>query len=114
MVFVYLGIIYLFHVLGNLEERLHYQICFGSLTVLFWLLAIRDWLDAAEMDLAKSAVGTIAGWEGIICGCSAMYYAMAQVLNEQWGRTVLPIGAVNQKPDKKSDGRDEELENLPV
>ena len=66
------------------------------------------------MTSAKSVVGTIAGWEGIICGCSAMYYAMAQVLNEQWGRTVLPIGAVNQKPDKKSDGRDEELENLPV
>ena len=34
----------------------------------------------------------IAGWEGIACGLSAIYLAMAEVLNENLGRTVLPIG----------------------
>ncbi|MGL5996557.1 MAG: hypothetical protein ACRC1I_08565 [Pseudomonas proteolytica] len=34
----------------------------------------------------------IAGFEGIVCGGSAIYLAMAEVLNEKFGRTVLPIG----------------------
>jgi uncharacterized protein len=33
-----------------------------------------------------------AGWEGIICGLSAIYLAMAEVLNESFGKIVLPIG----------------------
>ena len=37
-------------------------------------------------------IGTIAGFEGIICGLSAIYLAMAEVINEQYGRNVLPIG----------------------
>ena len=87
--------------------------------------AIRDWCAAAingADDLtenkglvnAKDIIGKIAGWEGIICGCSAMYYAMAQVINEQWGRVVLPIGAVNTEVDVKLEATKEELENLPV
>ena len=61
------------------------QYVFLSLTILFWLLAIRDWAGSA-------IIGTIAGWEGITCGASAFYLAMAEVLNEVHGRTVLPIG----------------------
>jgi hypothetical protein len=34
----------------------------------------------------------VAGWEGIFTGLSAMYLGIAQVLNESFGRTVLPIG----------------------
>jgi hypothetical protein len=30
--------------------------------------------------------------EGIVCGLSAIYLAMAEVLSEQLGRDVLPIG----------------------
>ncbi|MNF16494.1 Inner membrane protein YaaH [compost metagenome] len=40
------------------------------------------------------AILTFAGFEGIICGASAIYLAMAEVINEQLGRTVLPIGPV--------------------
>jgi len=36
----------------------------------------------------------IAGIEGVICGLSAVYTALAQVLNESHGRTVLPLGQV--------------------
>ncbi len=58
---------------------------FLSLTILFFPLAIRDWSGIA-------LVGRIAGYEGIFCGLSAIYLAMAKVLNEVKGRTVLPIG----------------------
>ncbi|BCS88069.1 acetate uptake transporter [Pseudodesulfovibrio sediminis] len=51
----------------------------------FTLLAIHDFTHIKILD-------TVAGWEGIICGGPAVYLAMAEMLNEQYGRTVLPIG----------------------
>ena len=39
-------------------------------------------------------MGKITGIEGIICGLSAVYLSVAEVLNEVYGRTVLPIGPV--------------------
>ena len=53
-------------------------------------------------------------WKGIVCGSSAMYYAMAQVINEQWGRVLLPIGAVKTIDNSKIEATKEELEKLPV
>ena len=67
------------------------QFVFASLTVLFFLLAARDFT-------GSTLIGTIAGFEGIICGASAIYLAMATVINEQFGRTVLPIGEQKKKP----------------
>ena len=79
------GIFTLFMFLGTLRASRALQFVFFSLTVLFFLLAIRDF--------GKSpTVGAIAGWEGILCGSSAIYLAMAEVLSEQFGRDVLPIG----------------------
>ena len=63
------------------------QVIFLSLTVLFGLLAARD-------ATGSTVIGTIAGIEGIFCGFSAIYLAMAEVINEYHGRTVLPIGPV--------------------
>ena len=60
---------------------------FGSLTVLFVLLALSEGL--GNKDIHK-----FAGYEGIICGASAIYTGIANVLNEVYGRTVLPIGPV--------------------
>jgi hypothetical protein len=34
---------------------------------------------------------TITGFEGVICGASAVYLAIAEVLNEAHQKTVLPI-----------------------
>jgi uncharacterized protein len=62
------------------------QVVFSTLTVLFWLLAVGDWF---QLPL----VTRIAGYEGILCGLSAIYLAAAEVINESKGRTVLPIGA---------------------
>ena len=33
----------------------------------------------------------LAGYEGLFCGLSAFYAAMAQILNELYGRKVLPL-----------------------
>jgi succinate-acetate transporter protein len=60
------------------------QVVFLSLTVLFGLLAIAD-------ATGNGTIRMIAGIEGIFCGFSAIYLAMAEVMNEYYGRTVLPI-----------------------
>jgi succinate-acetate transporter protein len=65
------------------------QVVFFTLTILFWLLAIRDWT-------GSSTVGTIAGIEGIFCGLSAMYASIAQIWNDAYGRTVAPLGIVKK------------------
>ena len=79
------GIFTGFMFIGTLRGNKVLQFIFGSLTVLFALLAIRDFT-------GNELIGHIAGYEGIICGLSAIYLAMAEVINEQYGRTVLPIG----------------------
>lgn len=80
------GIFTLFMFFGTLKANRGLQFVFFTLTVLFFLLALRDFL-------GSESIGRIAGFEGILCGASAIYLAMAEVLNEQFGRTVLPIGA---------------------
>ncbi len=59
---------------------------FFSLTVLFFLLAFADATGSATLE-------RVAGIEGIVCGLAAIYVGAAQMLNEVWGRTVLPLGA---------------------
>ena len=63
------------------------QFIFGSLTVLFFLLAIGDLSGSSE-------VTRFAGIEGIICGFSAVYTGLAQVLNEVYGHTIAPLWPV--------------------
>jgi succinate-acetate transporter protein len=79
------GIFTGFLFIGSLRYAFAKQVVFGSLTILFALLAIRDFT-------GSHAIGVIAGFEGIFCGASAMYFGLAQVLNAEYGRTILPIG----------------------
>ncbi|MBW2974979.1 acetate uptake transporter [Candidatus Woesearchaeota archaeon] len=79
------GLFTLFMYAGTLNKNKTLQFVFLSLTVLFFLLAFGDMTGIAM-------VKVIAGYEGIICGLSAIYLAMAEVLNESYGKTVLPIG----------------------
>jgi len=65
------------------------QFIFLSLAILFWLLAIGD-------ATGNAGITMLAGWEGIICGASAIYTGLAQVLNEYYGRTVWPIWPVKK------------------
>ncbi|WP_268743551.1 acetate uptake transporter [Solidesulfovibrio carbinoliphilus] len=79
------GLFTFFMFLGTLGANFVLKFVFGSLTVLFFLLAARDWLESA-------AIGRLAGYEGILCGASACYLAMAEVINEKYGRAILPVG----------------------
>lgn len=69
---------------GTLKLNHALQFVFASLTVLFFLLALGDYTGSAT-------IKHIAGFEGVICGFSAIYAGLAQVINEIYGKTVLPI-----------------------
>ena len=84
----YLGIWGLFTLglfVGTLRLSRALQFVFLSLVILFFMLAYAEY--AGQPGIAK-----LAGYEGIICGLSAMYTGIAQVLNEVYGRAVLPLG----------------------
>jgi succinate-acetate transporter protein len=74
---------------GTLNKNRGLQFVFGSLALLFFLLVAR------ELTL-DSTIATIVGIEGVITGASAIYLALAEVLNECHGKTVLPICPVKQ------------------
>jgi succinate-acetate transporter protein len=40
----------------------------------------------------NAALSLFGGYEGILTGALAMYMAFASLLNEMWGKTVLPLG----------------------
>jgi uncharacterized protein len=69
---------------GTLNKNRALQFVFGSLAILFFLLTAR------ELTL-NSTIATLTGIEGVICGASAIYLALAEVLNECHEKTVLPI-----------------------
>ena len=89
--FVFWGLFTFYMFIGTLKLNRALQTVFGLLTILFFLLAARDFGGGA-------IVGKIAGWEGILTGLSALYAAMAQILNETYKRVVLPLGSVSQLP----------------
>lgn len=75
--------------LGTLKTNRALQFVFGSLTVLFFLLALVRLTGNPDLLL-------IAGIEGVVCGASAIYTGIAEVLNEVYGKTILPLGIVNK------------------
>jgi succinate-acetate transporter protein len=80
------GVFTLFLFFGTLRLTRALQFIFASLTILFFLLALGH-------ATHSEAIEHFAGYEGIVCGASAIYTGMAGVLNEVYGRTVLPVGA---------------------
>ena len=79
------GIFTGFMFIGTLKHNVATQIVFGSLTILFVLLALGDFT-------GNHTITIIAGFEGIFCGLSAIYSAMGQILNAEYGKTVVPLG----------------------
>ena len=75
--------------LGTLKLNRALQVVFATLTVLFFLLALGDYT-------GNASITHVAGYEGLICGFSAVYAGLAQVLNEVYGRTVAPLGPVKK------------------
>jgi succinate-acetate transporter protein len=78
------GLFTAFMYVGTLKLTRSLQFVFASLTVLFFLLALGDFTQNATIKL-------IAGIEGIICGASAIYTAIGQVINEVYKKEILPL-----------------------
>jgi succinate-acetate transporter protein len=72
---------------GTLKINRALQAVFLTLTILFFLLAAGQY---------NPDVHRIAGYEGILCAFTAIYAAWAQVINEVWGKVVLPLGPVKK------------------
>ncbi len=86
--FIMWGLFTLGMFIGTLKLNRALQVVFSTLVILFFMLAI-SFYTGNELLLK------ITGIEGIICGASAVYTALAEVINEVYGRTIAPIGPVD-------------------
>jgi succinate-acetate transporter protein len=77
------GVFTLVMFIATLKLKRGLQVVFISLAILFFLLT------AGELTGSQLII-TIAGYEGIFTGASAMYVGLAEVINETYGRDVLP------------------------
>ena len=71
--------------IGTLKHNRITQVVFFSLAVLFFMLALGDFTH-------NEGITRIAGWIGIFCGLSAIYSAVGQIVNNEFGKTILPLG----------------------
>ena len=82
------GLFTLVMFIGTLRLNRALQVVFGTLTILFFLLAYGDFAAASP------GFKHFTGYEGILCGFFAIYTGLAQVLNELYGKVILPLGPV--------------------
>lgn len=83
--FIVWGLFTLLLFFGTLKLSRMLQFVFATLALLFFLLALGD-------ATGNATIKHLTGFEGIICGASAIYTGVAGLLNEMFGRVVLPIG----------------------
>ncbi|GHU55308.1 hypothetical protein AGMMS49975_16930 [Clostridia bacterium] len=80
------GIFTGFMSVATLKHNIATRVVFFSLTALFLLLALGDFTGV-------EAIHVLAGVVGIVCGLSAIYASVAQVINAEFGKEVLPMGS---------------------
>ena len=78
------GLFTLFMFIASLKKNLVLMLVFGTLVILFFLLAIGHLINAP-------IVLTIAGYEGLLCGLLAIYLAGAEIINDSFGKKMLPV-----------------------
>src|SRR5262245_18258231 len=84
------GLFTLVMFIGTLRLNRVLQFAFLSLSVLFFLRAYADFANAS------TGFKQFTGRAGIICGYSAVYTGLAQVLNVLYGKVILPLGPVSK------------------
>ncbi len=84
------GLFTAYMTIGTLKISRALQIVFSTLTLLFFLLAAGE-----HNDVVKK----IAGAEGLLCAGSALYASAAILINDTWGRYMLPLGLVKKAPE---------------
>lgn len=77
------GLFTLVMFIGTLKLSRGLQVIFLALAILFFLLALGD-------VTGNTTITLIAGYEGIFTGFAAVYVGLAQVLNETYGKEILP------------------------
>ena len=76
--------------IGTLRTTRALQFVFATLAILFFLLAYGE-------SEAGASIKTFTGYEGIVCGASAIYTGIGALFNEIYGRTILPLGVMDKK-----------------
>lgn len=79
------GVFTVFMFIGTLRMNRATQFVFASLALLFFVLALGDFT-------GMSAITVAGGLIGLVCGSSAIYTALATVLNGVYQKSVLPLG----------------------
>jgi len=77
------GVFTFFMFIGTLKGSKALSVVFLALAILFFLLAIGN--------SGNPGLLVIAGYEGIFTGLAAIYTALGQVLNEAYGRKIVPL-----------------------
>src|SRR3954469_2218469 len=83
------GIFTLLLFVGTLRISKVLQFIFATLTILFFLLVAGD-------ATGNASLKTFTGYEGIVCGLSAIYTGIAALLNDVYGRLILPVGLMRK------------------
>ncbi len=83
------GLFTLLLFIGTFSISKALQVVFATLTLLFFLLAAGD-------ATGNTTLKIFTGYEGIVCGLSAVYTGAGVLLNEVYGKTILPLGLVNK------------------
>jgi hypothetical protein len=77
------GVFTAFMWVASLTKHMGQKLIFGFLTLTFLALASKDLF-------AAPAMGVLGGYLGLVTAALAFYVAAAEVINESYGRTVLP------------------------
>jgi succinate-acetate transporter protein len=74
---------------GTLKANRALQTVFFTLVILFFLLTATNLTGNATI-VGTFKIGNLTGYEGIICGLSAIYLATAEIINETHKKIILP------------------------
>lgn len=88
VLFLLWGLFSAYLTIGTIGTNRVTQVIFVALTAVLFLLSAAEAFGSIDLKIA-------AGYIGILAGATAVYSAMAQVLNETLGRTVIPLFMVN-------------------
>lgn len=84
------GIFTFYMWIATFRTNMALQLVFLALWVTFVLLAIGAW--------GMKSMTTVGGYVGLITAIFAFYLSAAEVINEAFGRSVLPVGPFSPKP----------------
>ena len=71
--------------IASFKKPMTIRIIFGLLVANYWISAIGEWANNVE-------ILQIGGIVGVLCALTSIYMGCAEVINETYERTILPVG----------------------